>query len=72
MSNWISVKDRLPEIEGFYLVYSKTVVETESGDVSPYYVDWFNIYEHEGDKDYWFSEFEDADYWMPLPEPPKP
>lgn len=64
---WISVKDKLPEKEGFYLVYCKDVLKTESTDVSPIMVDSFNTYEDEK----WFSEYEDADYWMPLPEPPK-
>jgi len=64
---WISVKDRLPETEGHYLVYSKDVLELESEDVSPMIVDSFNIYEEEK----WFSEYEDADYWMPIPKPPK-
>ena len=64
---WISVKDRLPENEGFYLVYCKDVLETESEDVPSMIVDTFNTY---GDEK-WFSEYEDADYWMPLPEPPK-
>jgi hypothetical protein len=66
---WISVKDRLPETEGFYLVYCIDILTTESVDVPSVIVDWFNIYE-EGF--YWFSEYEDADYWMPIPELPRP
>jgi len=64
---WISVKDRFPTKEGFYLVYSKEVLEIESEDVPPVIVDSFNIYEDEK----WFSNYEDADYWMPLPKNPK-
>ena len=63
---WISVKDKLPEKEGFYLVYCIDILITESADVPLVIVDSFNIYEEEK----WFSEYEDADYWMPIPTPP--
>tara|TARA_R110001632_G_scaffold115208_1_gene226650 strand:+ start:2478 stop:2681 length:204 start_codon:yes stop_codon:yes gene_type:complete len=62
----ISLKDRLPTEEGHYLVYCGDVLDTESKDVSAFFVDYFNIYKEEK----WFSEFEDAEYWMPLPKPP--
>jgi len=65
-NKWISVKDRFPEEEGFYLVYCNDILELECSDVPPVIVDSFNIYQDEK----WFSEYEDADYWMPLPEPP--
>ena len=69
---WISVKDRMPQEEGFYLVYCGDIIGIESDDVSPYLVDSFNIYSAPNKKDeVWFSEYEDADYWMPLPKPPK-
>lgn len=68
---WISVKDRLPSKEGHYLVY-EDVSSFETNDVSSFLVDYFNIYRTEkGTVEKWFSSYEDATHWMPLPEPPK-
>lgn len=69
MSEWISVRDRLPEIGDIeYLMYTKernTHVlcgrEIVEGD---YLVCTF---EHSG----FNSEFETVTHWMPLPAPPK-
>ena len=64
MSEWISVKDRLPEKNGKYLVC------VDGGKIIPRYVItcW-----------YWNGKFEDfqhyttrfVSFWMPLPEPPE-
>ena len=57
---WISVKDRLPEIG----------VDVLTCEVTQHYtayevMDW--------DGDYWHNEYgHDPTHWQPLPEPPKP
>jgi hypothetical protein len=56
MSEWISVKDRLPEEAGYYLVYPR----------DKYHTSWFNrgfavttLYSIK------------VTHWMPLPQPPE-
>lgn len=62
---WISVKDRLPEEEGTYLVVHQSPIR----DVT---LAWFS-----GNENGWlaidesFYEDEIITYYMPLPEPPK-
>ena len=60
-SNWISVKDRLPEKNTRVLCYFK--FEPESPDVISE-----NTYHSGG---LWLSEGSKVTHWMPLPEPPK-
>ena len=64
MSEWISVKDRLPEEDGSYLVYEAKYFGTGV------YIGWFN-----NKKQYFTDEessnVQNVDYWMPMPEPPK-
>jgi hypothetical protein len=64
MSEWISVKDRLPEEDGKYIV-SKINGEV---DVYMYYT---GKYDNCG----WYSspwyKGNDALYWMPFPSPPE-
>jgi hypothetical protein len=55
---WISVDERLPEIEGVYLAYT-TRRTIEVAHFYPYYVNG------KAQFDYWIS------HWMPLPEPPE-
>lgn len=57
MSEWISVKDRLPEREGLYLCW--TVFNGEA---------CYQIHLWKGGRWYWVH---DVRYWMPLPEPPE-
>lgn len=61
-SNWISVKDRLPEKQRNYLVY-----------VPPVYTNvvYFNGYEWVVDEEEYCFISSDITHWMPLPEPPK-
>jgi len=60
--DWISVKDRLPEVHKTYLVY---VPETQQFFIG-YYTDikGFNT-------GFGAVEKEDISHWMPLPSPPK-
>lgn len=84
MSDWISVKDRLPNEDGAYLVVMQNT-DSETGETYsfvthawftarpisfpiPESVGWTLLYEF-----YQFSE-QMRDYithWMPLPEPPE-
>jgi len=58
---WVSIKDRLPEKPGHYLVFR---------DCDGIYIEFFSPV-----KGFWYDE--DADiiggqtHWMPLPEPPE-
>lgn len=75
---WISVKDRLPEKRGFYLVYCYMHSNKVVG-FAPVLedVDMFDFagvkesgwYEYDGETGYY--EFMGVTHWMPLPEPPK-
>ncbi len=60
-SEWISVKDRLPEKEGTYLTY------TENEQI---HIDCFCIYPNHGTK-FFVGGNGKVTHWMPLPEPPK-
>ena len=60
---WISVEERLPEENGYYLVYTKY------GYIE---VEWYKTWDDDDlDGGYWW-EFEGlVTHWMPLPEAPK-
>ena len=61
-SEWISVDERLPDIEGTYLVY------TDKDNIT---MDIFCIYPSHGTK-FWVGGINgDVTHWMPLPEAPK-
>ena len=72
MDNWISVKDRLPSKEDYYLIYPEGKYAGVGADFWPY--DDFR-----GHKKNTFeitSEFDDVTqvyvtHWMPLPNPPE-
>lgn len=67
MNEWISVKDRLPEADGDYLVYlvannmpkNKSIITLYYTNLSKRFVYY--------DNDNLFT----VTHWMPLPEPPK-
>lgn len=76
MSEWISVKDRLPKQLDIVLVYGKHKGEKnrsnnyELVDTATYY-DWTNTNGGEG----WYSprflsDYDEVTHWMPFPEPP--
>jgi len=58
MSEWISVKDRLPDVTGDYTVYNPRSVY-----MTIYTATWFN-----GE---WNNSNGFITHWMPLPAPPK-
>lgn len=65
MSNWISVKDRLPEDYGTYIVClaNGTVFEMTFSNIGA--TRWFKVNicdEYQGNP---------VTHWMPFPEPPK-
>ena len=69
---WISVKDRLPNCNGIYLVWRPHYFGGEIGEPAFCYFDGLNTWH-----DSYGVDFErilnpdDVTYWMPLPEPPK-
>lgn len=68
---WISVKDRLPNCNGCYLVW-RPHFYTEKGMPSICYFDGQNTWHDSYGVD--FTRVlapEDVSHWMPLPEPPK-
>ncbi|WP_038222927.1 DUF551 domain-containing protein [Xenorhabdus bovienii] len=56
---WIKCNDRLPNDDGYYLVY-----ETFNNRVGDDY------FFHNGSGDHWKLFHEYVTHWMPLPEPP--
>lgn len=70
-SGWISVKDRLPDKEGSYIVCTK------NGSVctSHFYKDLYDLYiqlQNKKPKSMWSGTVSPhITHWMPLPEPPK-
>ena len=61
-SNWISVKDRLPEKNGRYLVYENGEVYSAEYEKNRPDSEWTDDYE---------GYFMKVSHWMPLPEPPE-
>lgn len=60
MNNWVSVKDRLPGDDSYYLTFT-----TEHTCA---------VYRYDGDGE-WVTDYDDTanhdiTHWMPLPEPP--
>ena len=81
VQEWISVKERLPEEDGSYLVYSNSFGNRKSVKLR-----WFakdaemaGAYDLAGQKNVWYLYDSECGYisinsvthWMPLPEPPK-
>ncbi len=84
VSQWISVKDRLPETNGKYLCadYSKTFekyfIRVMSFAKDLYKVDEFDFLKEKGksgfygcDNEWGYYKCNGVSHWMPLPEPPK-
>lgn len=85
MSEWISVKDRLPE-HGRYLVYCESFIIQGEGYlmIASYFCDEMKTPPQEclaedraagwwdwADEWGWYYKLANVTHWMPLPEPPK-
>lgn len=70
VQQWISVKDRLPDKDGTYLVRwdNKSVCDAEYESKYGSFGYWLDIM-WDGDAD-WYP-YTSITNWMPLPEPPK-
>ena len=80
-TKWISVKDRLPEEDGPYLVTTNYFSKRHTINIRYYAKDGETVHKYDlaGQKYVWY--FYDSEYgyvptdsvthWMPLPEPPK-
>ena len=67
---WISVKDRLPEEEGWYLVYTTPNREHKSINKAMF----CKVYACGNFEPYWRGaggHWANVTHWMPLPEAPK-
>lgn len=77
MAEWISVKERLPEKSGSYLVCYKTgvvkIITYFTGTIAPNHETWcedgpgfYILINKVG-----YNISDSVTHWMPLPEPPK-
>ena len=81
VQEWISVKDRLPEEDGPYLVTTNSFGDRQSVKFRWFAKDGENVdaYDLAGQKDVWYLYDVECGYvsiktvthWMPLPNPPK-
>ena len=81
VQEWISVKDRLPEEDGSYLVTTNSFGDRQSVKFRWFAKDGENVdaYDLAGQKDVWYLYDSECGYvsiktvthWMPLPLPPK-
>ena len=81
VQEWISVKDKLPEKDGAYLVTTNSFGDRQSVKLRWFAKDGENVdaYDLAGQKDVWYLydiecgyvSIKTVTHWMPLPEPPK-
>ena len=81
VQEWISVKDRLPEKDGAYLVTTNSFGDRQSVKLRWFAKDGENVdaYDLAGQKDVWYLydiecgyvSIKTVTHWMPLPEMPK-
>ena len=81
VQEWISVKDRLPEKDGAYLVTTNSFGDRQSVKLRWFAKDGENVdaYDLAGQKDVWYLydiecgyvSINSVTHWMPLPQPPK-
>ena len=81
VQEWISVKDRLPEKDGAYLVTTNSFGDRQSVKLRWFAKDGENVdaYDLAGQKDVWYLydiecgyvSINSVTHWMPLPHPPK-
>ena len=78
---WISVKERLPETDGNYLVYQEGYIvpairvlsfakDGRKVDKYDFYREWKNVW-YRYDSEWGHITIDDVTHWMPLPEMPK-
>ena len=63
-NEWISVKERLPELNVDVLVFRKSGLCFTA-----------HIIERNGNwwmREVWYGQFDDVTHWLPLPAPPQP
>ncbi len=70
MSNWISVKDKLPPTDGEYLTYSTKLMAYNVLTYSQKYKA-FNTLSQFSAEDAIMYAIYDVSHWQPLPETPK-
>ena len=75
---WISVKDRLPETDGYYLCVWDEIIDIFEFAKDLYKVDKYVFFDKKGqsgfyscDRDWGLIFEDDVTHWMPLPELPK-
>ena len=68
VNRWISVEDRLPEKDGYYLVITQGIHNSVI-DIAGFWrcAEWV---QKEFRENYW-NKYDKVLYWQPLPEPPK-
>ena len=81
VQEWISVKDRLPEKDGAYLVTTNSLGDRQSVKLRWFAKDGENVdaYDLAGQKDVWYLydiecgyvSIKTVTHWMPFPRPPK-
>ena len=81
VQEWISVKDRLPEKDGAYLVATNSFGDRQSVKLRWFATDGENVdaYDLAGQKDVWYLydiecgyvSINSVTHWMSLPQPPK-
>ncbi len=74
MSEWISVKDRLPEVyERVLCILNGEQIVLQLEKESPAFEESFKefLYWHEPFDEYMQIEWHEVTHWMPLPKPPE-
>ena len=81
VQEWISVKDRLPEKDGYYLVWKawgthrwhEVLSFAKDGrkvDKYDFKREWKNVW-YKYDSEYGYITIDSVTHWMPLPQPPE-
>lgn len=77
MSEWISVKDKLPESYVFVLVFEKRIHEPSPISIARWEgISWNGLGAIDGEHNsfysdlFWDMNWKHITHWMPLPEPP--